>query len=78
MLLHVIAAAVDVNQSVNAAALLNRCLILENVEDLPILFFHHLGHAQSVAPVSRLSSKDPTRIKDLATACGIKRSPIKN
>ena len=62
MLLHVIAATVNVNQTVNPAAFLNRSCILQNVEDLPVVSFGHLGHAQScsarlagrIQPVSKI------------------------
>jgi hypothetical protein len=75
MLLHVIEATVNVNQTMNAAAFLKRSCIVENMEDLAVLSFRHIGHAQFVA---RLAGKNPTRIESLPAAGGIEGSSIQD
>jgi hypothetical protein len=75
MLLHVMAATVNVNQTVNAASLLNRSCIFENVEDLSVVSFDDFGYAQSVAFVRR---KEPARVENLAAAGGIEGGAIQN
>src|SRR5271165_4967432 len=78
MLLHVVAPAFNVDQTVNAGALLNRSCIFKNVEDLPVVSFRDLGYAQFIVLISHPGTKNPTRVKDLPSAGGIERSPIQN
>ena len=78
MLLHVIAATVNVNRTVNAGAFLKRSCIVENVKNLSVVSLHHFGDAQSVAGIAGPGGKNPSHVKDLPTARGIEGGPIED
>src|SRR5580700_7196908 len=75
MLLHVIAATVNVNQTMYADSLVNRFRVLQHVEDLPILSFRHLGDAQFAA---RLAGKNQAGVENLPATGGIEGSSIQD
>src|SRR5579863_5205269 len=75
MLLHVIAATVNINQTMNAASLVDRSCIVDNMEDQPIRSFRHIGHAQFAA---RLAGKNPACVENLSATGGIEGSAIEN
>jgi hypothetical protein len=83
VLLHVVTAALRVNQAVDPGSLLNSVLsslgcILQDVQNRAIFSFGHLRHAQFVVLVIFSVEENPSRVKQLAAARRIKGGSIEN
>jgi len=73
VLLHVIAAAINVDLAVNPASLFNPRRDFENVQNRAVIFLGYFGDTQPV-----VSTNNPACIKDLSAARGIERSAIED
>ncbi len=77
VLLHVIAPPITVNQPLNPASLLQRRGSVEEMQDGSIVSLSNFSYTD-LACITVVSRADPTCIENLATACRIKGSAIKD
>ena len=75
VLLHVIAATVNVDDATNAASALDIGRTLEEMQDRAVILFSNLSHTQ---PLTGSRNLNPSRVENLAATGGIKGGAIKN